>query len=120
MLCRMALLPLVGLLILGSQSDAWACRGNKCCAQCTDCCCETTCSCPADCCCDAEPATITKTVMVPTYVTEKRKVHVTEYKKEERTRTCTVTKCVPITEEKTETYTVMVPETRTKMVDYTV
>ena len=56
---------------------------------------------------------VEKTVMVPTWVTETRKVNVTEYRREPRERTYTVTRMVPETNAVTEEYTVMVPEHRT-------
>jgi hypothetical protein len=57
---------------------------------------------------------VEKTIMVPTWVTETRKVQVVEYRNEQRQRTYTV--CRPVAEKKsvTENYTVMVPETRTR------
>ena len=58
-----------------------------------------------------EPQMVEQTVMVPTYVTETRMVTATEYKQEQRERTVTVYKQVPQTEQRTQTCTVMVPET---------
>jgi len=62
----------------------------------------------------------TRTVQCYRWVTEMRDVNVTEWSKEPRERSYTVTKRVPRTEERSRDYTVMVPETRTKTVDYTV
>src|SRR5687768_12082471 len=57
---------------------------------------------PAGCeACAAEapaPTMVMKTIMVPTYVTETRMITATEYKQEERTKTYTVNKRVPVTE----------------------
>lgn len=67
-----------------------------------------------------EPRYVEKTVLVPTWVTETRKVMVTEYEHQTRERTVTVHKLVPETREVTREYTVMVPTTHTKTVTYTV
>src|SRR5205085_1873874 len=70
---------------------------------------------PAD--CSSAPCqayeVVEKTVLVPTWVTETRRVKVTEYRTEQRQRTVTVCRQVPQTRDVTETYTVMVPEKRT-------
>ncbi len=71
-------------------------------------------------CAPAVPVMIERTVMVPTYVTEKRVVHETVYHTEARTKTVTVNKCVPRQVEKTRSYTVMVPQQQTKTVNYVV
>ena len=55
-----------------------------------------------------------ETVMRSQYVTEVREVPVTTYKKEERTRTRDVCKRVARVETREKTYTVNVPETRTR------
>ena len=70
--------------------------------------------------CGAQITYVERTVMVPTQVTEKRSVNKTVYSTEERERRYNVTKRVPRTETKTETYTVQVTKTETKKVDYTV
>jgi len=62
----------------------------------------------------------TRTVQCYRWVTEMQDVNVTEWSKEQRERSYTVTKRVPRTEERSRNYTVMVPETRTKTVDFTV
>ena len=66
------------------------------------------------------PTDVEKVVYEPQWVTETRMVNVTKYKTEQRERTYTVQKCVPVTEQVEQSYTVMVPETRTKTVNYTV
>lgn len=68
----------------------------------------------------ATPVMVEKTVLVPTYVTEKRIVHETKYRTENRIKTVTVQVCKPRLEERTRTYTVLVPEKRTKTVNYVV
>ena len=64
--------------------------------------------------------TVVRTIYVPECTTEMRTVTRTRYHQEQRERQITVYKRVPITEEKTANYTVMVPETRTKTVTYNV
>ena len=63
---------------------------------------------------------VEKQVMSPMWTTETRKVMVTEYKREQREKTYTVNKRVCETKQVEQTYTVMVPETRTKTVAYKV
>ena len=109
-----SLLMAIGLLTATVQSDAWAaCRSN-----CRSHCCRTSVPCGSACGCETQM--VTKTVMVPTYVEEMRTCMRTEYQREEKTRTYTVYNQVPVTEEKTCTYTVMVPQQQTKTVTYTV
>src|SRR5688572_11722507 len=59
---------------------------------------------------DCAPAMQTRTVMVPTYVTEMRTITATEYRQEQRQRNYTVTKRVPVNEQREVNYTVMVPQ----------
>ena len=66
------------------------------------------------------PMTEARIVMVPTYVCETRTVCTTEYKKEERKRSYTVYRKVPVEEERVEMYTVMVAKKETKKIPYTV
>jgi hypothetical protein len=63
---------------------------------------------------------VEKTIYVPTYVTETRRVVETQYAQETRERSYTVYRSVPETKPVTREYTVMVPETRTRTVNYTV
>src|SRR5687768_2034717 len=104
------LLPAVALLVSTAQSPVWAHGG----CGCSDCggvegpCGEGDCGCP----------TMTRTCYRPEYTTEMRTVTRCEYKTEQRERQVTVYNWVPITEEKTATYTVMRPETRTRTVTY--
>ena len=65
-------------------------------------------------------ALVEKTIMVPTMVTETRRVSVTEYRTERRQRNVTVMRQIPETKTMTREYTVMVPETRTRTENYTV
>ncbi|RMF59604.1 MAG: hypothetical protein D6743_16055 [Calditrichaeota bacterium] len=66
------------------------------------------------------PSYVERTVCVPQWVVEKRKVVCTEYRKEQREYKYTVYRCVPETKQVTRQYTVMVPERRQKEVTYTV
>jgi hypothetical protein len=63
---------------------------------------------------------VEKTVMVPTWVTEMRKVQVVECRLETRQRTVTVAQQVPETQTVTDQYTIQVPETRVRTENYTV
>jgi len=63
---------------------------------------------------------VEKTIYVPTFVTEKRKVTLTECRTETRERTVTVYRRVPETKTVQHTYTVMVPQARTRTVTYNV
>ena len=84
------------------------------CAGCTT-------SAPANC---AAPAPayeqVEKTILVPTMVTETRRVCDVEYRTEQRQRTFTVCRPVTETHDVQETFTVMVPERRTRIERYTV
>jgi hypothetical protein len=73
---------------------------------------------PAPACCGPAYVTVEKTVMVPTWVTEPRTVTCTEYHKENRTRTYTVQKNVPVWTEKTVEYTVCEKVWKTKEETY--
>src|SRR5262245_46175554 len=57
---------------------------------------------------------VEKTIMVPTLVSETRRIQVTEYRCEQRQPTYTVCRQVPETKSVTENYTVMVPENRVR------
>ncbi|MHB0955312.1 MAG: hypothetical protein ACYC0X_02930 [Pirellulaceae bacterium] len=70
--------------------------------------------------CEAQPVMVEKVVCVPEWVTEKRMVTTTEYTQEQRTRTVTCYKRVAATREVPYQVTVMVPEARTRTVNYTV
>ncbi|MFV1966320.1 MAG: hypothetical protein ACC628_12925 [Pirellulaceae bacterium] len=63
---------------------------------------------------------VQRTVRVPTIVPEIRTIRTTEYHNEVRERTVTVHRYVPETKQVTETYTVMVPEQRTRTLNYVV
>src|SRR5262249_12250518 len=71
--------------------------------------CGTTCA-PAPTC---APAMVEQVVMVPEMTTETRKVMVTQYQTEQKSRTYTIQRQVPRTETRTGTRTVMVPTTKT-------
>jgi hypothetical protein len=62
---------------------------------------------------------VQKTVYTPQWVTETRKVMVTEYVQEQRETTRTVYRCVPEQHQVQRTSVVMVPEVRTKTVPVT-
>lgn len=66
------------------------------------------------------PATVTRTVQRPQYVTETRTIDVVQCVPEQRERTVTVYKQVPKTETKTRNFTVMVPQQKTRTETYTV
>lgn len=66
-----------------------------------------------------EPQQAYQIVMEPSYVTELRSVCCTEYKDEQRTRAVTVTRTVPVTEERVRTKTVMVPQEEKRTIQYT-
>lgn len=66
--------------------------------------------------CATQYQTVERTVLVPTWVTEKQTVKVTEYNRVEKERTVTVHECVPKTVKKSRTFTVLVPETKTRKV----
>jgi hypothetical protein len=115
---RIALLlaPLL-VLALGSPAAASWFHGSR-----SSGCCSSGCSCGAGCCQMAPVGgctyqTVQKTIMVPTMVTEMRSVNCTEYRTEQRQRTCTVYKIVPETKMVQYQYTVLVPETRTETVN---
>ncbi len=77
----------------------------------------------APCCTPAPTVTyeqVEKTILVPTMVTETRKIWVTECRAQERTRTYTVCRAVPETHDVVDTYTVMVPQQRTRTETYRV
>lgn len=93
-------LATVGLLAVGSSAQAFGGHKKACCE-------------PA---CGVEYQTVEKTVMVPTTVTEKRKVMVTECKEETRDKVVVCYQNVPETKEVERTVCVMVPEQRTKQV----
>ena len=61
------------------------------------------------------PRMVERTVMVPQWVTERRTINVTRSRPEERERIVTVYRCVPETRQVTREFTVMVPETRTRV-----
>lgn len=65
-------------------------------------------------------ALVEKTVMVPTWVTEMRKVQVVECRLETRQRTVTISQQVPETQTVTDQYTIQVPESRVRTETYTV
>ena len=67
-------------------------------------------------CAPCAPTMVERTIYVPQYTTQTRKVMVTEYKQEQRTRTYTHWTCVPETKQMTQEYTVMVPHQRTREV----
>ncbi|MEX2560237.1 MAG: hypothetical protein WD403_10005 [Pirellulales bacterium] len=73
-------------------------------------------------CCEAKPCVcyeeVERTVMCPTWVTETRTVQVTQFRPEQRERTCVVHRRVPETRQVTRDYCVLVPETRTREVPY--
>ena len=66
------------------------------------------------------PATVQKTIMVPQYVTETRKVKCVQCVPETRQRTVTCYQCVPETKTINVNYSVMVPETRSRTESYCV
>jgi hypothetical protein len=70
--------------------------------------------------CVAKPHMVEKVVMVPQWGTEKRTVNVTQYTREQKTRTYTVNRCVPRVETVTKDVTVMVPVKKSKQVTETV
>lgn len=107
-------------LLAAANSPAWACShcSSDACGGCdgsSESPCADGCGAAADC----GPAMVTKTVYEPQYTTETRTVTRHGSKTEQRERQVTTYKRVTISEEKTSTYTVMVPETRTKTVTYT-
>lgn len=63
---------------------------------------------------------VEQTIMVPTWVTEKQKVTVTEYTEVPKTRKVMVEKWVPVTEKKVITETIMDQQMVTKVVDVVV
>ncbi len=63
---------------------------------------------------------VEKIVCVPEWVTEMRKVCVTQYRQEQRTVTNTVYRCVPEQHQVQRSCTIMVPETRTKTIQVAV
>ena len=63
---------------------------------------------------------VEKTCYVPEWVTETRMVTVCEYAQEQREVKETVHKCVPVQKQVQRSCTVLVPEQRTKMVQYNV
>ena len=63
---------------------------------------------------------VEKTCYAPEWVTETRTVTVCEYAQEQREVKQIVNKCVPVQKQVQRTCTVMVPEQRTKTVQYTV
>lgn len=70
--------------------------------------------------CGPQYQLVQKTVMVPTWVTEMRTVYVTQCVPEERHKTVTVKKSVPVVRQVTKAYTVLVPEVRSRTVEYDV
>ena len=62
---------------------------------------------------------VEQTVLEPVMVTETRKIQVTEYKQEQKTREITVCKLVPRTEMRTRTVAYTENETRTREEQYT-
>jgi hypothetical protein len=69
-----------------------------------------------------EPAyeLVERTIYVPTMVSERRSVQVTECRLETRQRTVTIHRSVPETKQVNETYVVMVPEVRSRTETYVV
>jgi hypothetical protein len=61
---------------------------------------------------------VERTIEVPTLVTERRTIQVTECRPEQRQRTVMVSRSVPETRQVTETFTVMVPEVRVRTETY--
>src|SRR5688572_21038216 len=61
---------------------------------------------------------VERTVQVPTIVTERRVINVTECRSEVRERTITVRKLVPETRQVRDVYTVMMPVTQTRIETY--
>lgn len=64
--------------------------------------------------------TVEKTIMVPTTVYQKRIVHCTEYRPEERECTVNVTRQIPETKQVTKVCTVLVPKAKVRQEYYTV
>ncbi len=63
---------------------------------------------------------VERVIQVPTWVTETQTVKCLEYRPEQRERTITVMKSVPVEQTVERQYTVMVPQTKTRTVTYTV
>ena len=101
--------------VFAIAASNWAEAGHHRCKKC--------CAAPAPCdscnsspCAAAETAfqEVEKTVMVPTIVTELRKIAVTKYRNEEHTRDITITKNVPEVKTRDISKTVMIPEVRAR------
>jgi len=104
-----ALLLAAGFLVSATAAEALAHGAAARCGR--ACACQ---PCPPAC------RTVQRTVYVPQIVTEKRTVEMVQCSEEVRQRTCTVYRRVPETKTVEREYTVMVPQTRTKTVNYTV
>ena len=108
---------LAPVFAIAASNWAEAChRCKKCCDAPAPC---STCSACDDCTAKTAYQEVEKTVMVPTIVTETRKIAVTKYRNEERTRNYTVMKNVPETKTREISKTEMIPEVRTRTIEFT-
>jgi hypothetical protein len=110
------LLAPVFAIAASNVAEAGHHRCHTCCAAAAPC--DSCCSSP---CAAAKTAyqEVEKTVMVPTIVTEMRKIAVTKFRDEQRTRDITVLKNVPEVKTREISKTTMIPEVRTRKIDYT-
>ena len=99
-------------MMMTSAAQAGKCHSQQCCVSAAPC--VSDCNPCATVACKPACKTVERTVMVPEMVTEVRKVNCTAYRTETRQRDVTIYEKVPEIKEVEHSYTVMVPEVRTR------